>query len=73
MKLIKCTHSYLSPDVEYFHGHHVAYGTVALLCSVSIVSGLQLLLTLQPVLNRKFNFVKIKPLATGSVLRMLQR
>ena len=35
---------------------------MALLCSISIVPGLPLLLTLQPILNRKFNFVKIKPL-----------
>ena len=55
-------YTYLSPDIEYFHGRHLAYGTVALLCSVSIVSGLPLLLTLQPILNKKFNFVKIKPL-----------
>ena len=55
-------YTYLSPDVEYFHGRHLAYGIVALLCLISIVSGLPLLLTLQPILNRKFNFVKIKPL-----------
>ena len=55
-------YTYLSPDIEYFHGRHLAYGIVALLCSVSIVSGLPLLLTLQPILNQKFNFVRIKPL-----------
>ena len=55
-------YTYLSPDIEYFHGRHLAYGIVALLCSISIVPGLPLLLTLQPILNRKFNFVKIKPL-----------
>ena len=55
-------YTYLSPDIEYYHGRHLAYGIVALLCSVSIVSGLPLLLTLQPILNKKFNFVKIKPL-----------
>ena len=55
-------YTYLSPDIEYFHGRHLAYGIVALLCSVSIVSGLPLLLTLQPILNKKFNFVRIKPL-----------
>ena len=55
-------YTYLSPDIEYFHGRHLAYGIVALLCSVSIVSGLPLLLTLQPILNKKFNLVKIKPL-----------
>ena len=55
-------YTYLSPDIEYFHGRHLVYGIVALLCSISIVPGLPLLLTLQPILNRKFNFVKIKPL-----------
>ena len=55
-------YTYLSPDIEYFHGRHLAYGIVALLCSISMVPGLPLLLTLQPILNRKFNFVKIKPL-----------
>ena len=55
-------YTYLSPDIEYFHGRHLAYGIVALLCSISMVPGLPLLLTLQPILNHKFNFVKIKPL-----------
>ena len=55
-------YTYVSPDIEYFSGRHLLYGIVALLCSISIVSGLPLLLTLQPILNRKFNFVKIKPL-----------
>ena len=55
-------YTYLSPDIEYFHGRHLAYGVVALLCSISIVPGLPLLLTLQHILNHKFNFVKIKPL-----------
>ena len=54
--------TYLSPDIEYFHGRHFAYGIVALLCLISIVSGLPLLLSLQRILNHKFNFVKIKPL-----------
>ena len=53
-------YTYLSPDIEYFHGRHLAYGIVALLCSISITAGLPLLLTLQPILNHKFNFIKIK-------------
>ena len=52
----------LSPDIEYFHGRHLAYGIVALLCTVSIAIGLPLLLTLEPFLNHKINFIKIKPL-----------
>ena len=55
-------YSYLSPDIEYFHGRHLAYGIVALLCTITIVIGLPLLLTLEPLLNRKINFIKIKPI-----------
>ena len=55
-------YTYLSPDIEYFHGRHLAYGIVALLCTVTIVIGLPLLLSLEPFLNHKFNFIKIKPL-----------
>ena len=55
-------YTYLSPDIEYFHGRHLAYGIVALLCTVTIVLGLPLLLTLEPFINHKINFIKIKPL-----------
>ena len=55
-------YTYLSPDIEYFYGRHLAYGIVALLCIVTIVIGLPLLLILEPFLNRKINFIKIKPL-----------
>ena len=55
-------YTYLSPDVEYFHGRHLAYGIVALLCTVTIVIGFPLFLTLEPFLNHKINFIKIKPL-----------
>ena len=55
-------YTYLSPDIEYFHGRHLTYGIVALLCTVIIVIGLPLLLTLEPFLNHKINFIKIKPL-----------
>ena len=44
------------------HGRHLAYGIVALLCTVTIVIGLPLLLTLKPFVNHKINFIKIKPL-----------
>ena len=30
-------YTYLSPDIEYFHGRHLAYGIVALLCTIIIV------------------------------------
>ena len=55
-------YTYLSPDIEYFHGRHFAYGIVALLCTVSIVIGLPLSLILEPFLNHKVNLTKIKPL-----------
>ena len=55
-------YTYLSPDIEYFYGRHLAYGIVALLCIVTIVLGLPLLLTFEPFLNHKINFIKIKPL-----------
>ena len=55
-------YTYLSPDIEYFHGHHLAYGIIALLCTISFVIGLPLLLTLEPFLNHKINFIRIKPL-----------
>ena len=53
---------YLSPDFKYFNDRHLAYGIVALLWIASIVIGLPLLLMLEPLLNHKLNFVKIKPL-----------
>ena len=59
---INKVYTYLSPDIEYFHGRHLAYSIVALLCTVIIVIGLPLLLTLEPFLNHKFNFTRIKPL-----------
>ena len=55
-------YTYVSPDVEYFHGRHLAYGVVAVLFTLVIVIGLPLLLVLEPFLAAKVNFVKIKPL-----------
>ena len=55
-------YTYVSPDIEYFHGRHLAYATVAVLFTIIIVIGLPLLLALEPFLNSKINFVKIKPL-----------
>ena len=55
-------YTYLSPDIEYFHGRHLAYSIVALLCAIFIVIGLPLLLILEPFLNHRINFIKIKPL-----------
>ena len=55
-------YTYLSPDAEYFHGRHLAYGIMAILCTVTVVIGLPLLLLLEPFINHKINFTKIKPI-----------
>ena len=55
-------YTYVSPDVQYFHGRHLAYAIVALVFTIVIVIGLPLVLALEPFLNSKINFVKVKPL-----------
>jgi len=55
-------YTYLSPDIKYFNGRHLAYGLVAIACGVIIIIGLPLLLFLEPFLNHKINFARIKPL-----------
>ncbi|XP_065896008.1 uncharacterized protein [Dysidea avara] len=55
-------YTYLSPDIEYFHGRHLPYAIVAIFCTLVIVIGLPLLLLLEPFLNCKINFIRIKPL-----------
>ena len=55
-------YTYVSPDIEYLHGRHLAYAIVAVLFTILIAIGLPLLLGLEPFLNSKINFVKIKPL-----------
>ena len=55
-------YSYLSPDIEYFHGRHLVYVLIAIIIGIIIVIGLPLLLLLEPFLNSKINFIKIKPL-----------
>ena len=59
---INKVYTYSSPDIEYFYGRHLAYGIVALLCIICIVIGLPLLLILEPHINHKINFTRIKPL-----------
>ena len=56
------TYTYLSPNIQYFHGRHLAYGITAIIFSLLIVIGLPLLLLLEPFLNGKVNFIRIKPL-----------
>ena len=55
-------YTYVSPDIQYFHGRHLAYGIIAIMFTLLVVIGLPLLLLLEPFLNRKVNFYRIKPL-----------
>ncbi|XP_065896048.1 probable outer membrane protein pmp20 [Dysidea avara] len=55
-------YTYLSPDIEYFHSRHLPYVIIAILCTLVIVIGLPLLLLMEPFVNNKINFTKIKPL-----------
>ena len=55
-------YTYLSPEIEYFHGRHLPYVIVAVSFTIVIVIGFPLLLLLEPLLNSKINFIKIKPL-----------
>ena len=55
-------YTYLSPDIQYCHGRHLPYFIVAVLCTLVIVIGLPLILLLEPILNHKINFTRIKPL-----------
>ena len=55
-------YTYLSPDIEYFHDRHIAYVIIAMMLTIVFVIGFPLLLLLEPFLNSKINFIKIKPL-----------
>ena len=55
-------YTYSSPHIRYFHQQHAVYGIVAVICELVVVVGLSLLLLLEPVLSRKINFIRIKPL-----------
>jgi len=55
-------YTYLSPDIEYFQGCHLPYFLAAIVCTLVIVIGLPLLLLLEPFLNSKVNFTRIKSL-----------
>ena len=55
-------YTYLSPDIQYFHGRHLAYGIIAIIFTLLIVIGLPLLLLLEPFMNSKINFCRIQPL-----------
>ena len=55
-------YTYLSPDIQYLHGRHIAYIIPAIIFTIVIVIGFPLLLLLEPYLNSKINLIKIKPL-----------
>ena len=55
-------YTYLSPDIQYLHGRHIAYIIPAIIFTIVIVIGFPLLLLLEPFFNSKINFIKIKPL-----------
>ena len=59
---VKEWYTYSSPHIQYFHGRHAVYAVVAVVCELVIVIGLPLLLFLEPFLNRRINFIRIKPL-----------
>ena len=55
---------YWSPTVKYFHGRHLWYGTIAILCELIIGIGFPLVLIFQRYLTRycNINFTSIKPI-----------
>ena len=55
-------YTYSSPNIKYFQGRHVVYGSVAIICELVIGIGLPLLLLLEPFLKRKINFIRLKPI-----------
>ena len=59
---VEKTYTYLSPDIKYFYGRHLVYVITAIIFMVAIVIVFPLLLLLEPYLNSKINFIKIKPL-----------
>ena len=57
-------HSYLSPAVIYFHGHHMIYCIIAVLCELIIGIGFPFILLFQRYLTRycNINFISIIPI-----------
>ena len=53
---------YLSPRVKYLNGRHIVYFIIAVLFELLIVLCLPLLLLVEPFINRKVNFTRIKPI-----------
>ena len=57
---IDTVYTYLSPEIEYFHGRHLIYGIIAFVCIISIVIGLPLLLIIEPFISHKISFIRIQ-------------
>ena len=57
-------HLYLSPTVKYFHGRHMIYCIIAILCELVVGISFPLILLSQKYLTRYFNinFISIKPI-----------
>jgi len=57
-------YTYSSPNIKYFHGKHVVYGSVALICELVMGIGLPLFLILSPFLIRQcpVRFIRVKAL-----------
>ena len=56
-------HVYWSPTVKYFHGRHLWYGIIAILCELIIGIGIPLVLIFERYLIRycNINFTNLKP------------
>ena len=59
---IDAIYTYSSPEIKFFHGRHILYGGVAVLCEFIIGIGLPLLLILDPYISRKISLIRIRPL-----------
>ena len=57
-------YTYLSPNIKYFHGKHVVYGSVALISGLVIGIGLPVFLMASPflILQCPVKFIAVKPL-----------
>ena len=53
---------YLSPHMKYLNGRHIVYFIIAVLFESVIVLGLPLLLLVEPFINSRINFIRIKPI-----------
>ena len=54
--------AYLSPGIKFFTGRHIAYVIMAVLFEVVVGFGFPLILLLEPFINHKIDFSRIKPL-----------